>query len=156
MTSWLRQGVIPGYLVHHSWITFRREVRAWMESTANWAIPARAPDADPLDAYGDVLSADDVAELLRVSRQTVTGWLRAGFLIGHMDLGRWQIEKAAVRAVLREASNRPGSDAAAGGYSSLEGLARFTSEAAASSAAASSSAPPPGRSAATRTQSTAV
>ena len=128
VTSWLRQGAIPGYLVHHSWIAFRPEVRAWMESTANWPIPARAPDPDPLDAYGDVLDVGDVSELLRVSRQCVTGWLRAGFLGGQIDRGRWQVEKTAVQALLLECTNRPGGEAAVSGYSSVGAMPRLKSE----------------------------
>jgi hypothetical protein len=85
VSLWFRQGVIPGYLIHHSWFAFRPEVRAWVESTANWFVQARAPDPDPLDAYGDVLSVADAAELFRMSPQAAAGWLRDGVFRGRKD-----------------------------------------------------------------------
>ncbi len=107
VSLWLRQGKIPGYLIGHSWIAFRSEVREWLESTADGPVPPREPDPDPLDAYGDVLTVSEVAGLFRMSRQSITGWLRDGVLGGRFDGRRWSVEKGAIRELLREGSHRP-------------------------------------------------
>ncbi|UQB17906.1 helix-turn-helix domain-containing protein (plasmid) [Clavibacter nebraskensis] len=106
VSLWFRQGTIPGYLIGHSWIAFRSEVREWLESTANGPVPAHEPDPDPLDAYGDVLTVSEVAGLFRMSRQSITGWLRDGVLRGQFDGRHWSVDKAAIRDLLRESSNR--------------------------------------------------
>ncbi|CAQ03257.1 MAG: helix-turn-helix domain-containing protein [Clavibacter sp.] len=106
LSLWFRHGVIPGYLVGHSWFAFRAEVRVWMESTANGPVAPRPRDPDPLDAYGDILSVDEVAQLLRMSRQAITGWIRADLMPGVRDGRRWTVEKGALRELLRECSNQ--------------------------------------------------
>ncbi|MBF4625898.1 helix-turn-helix domain-containing protein [Clavibacter sp. VKM Ac-2872] len=104
---WFWQGRIPGYLIGHSWIAFRSEVREWLESTANGPVRTHEPDPDPLDAYGDVLTVSEVAGLFRMSRQGITGWLRHGVLRGRFDGRRWSVEKSAIRDLLREGSDQP-------------------------------------------------
>ncbi len=81
-------------------------MREWLESTTTGPVPAHEPDPDSLDAYGDVLTVSEVAGLFRMSRQGITGWLRDGVLRGRFD-GRWSVDKAAIRDLLREGSNRP-------------------------------------------------
>ncbi|AJW80744.1 DNA-binding protein [Clavibacter michiganensis subsp. insidiosus] len=103
----LWQGKIPGYLIRHSWIAFRSGVREWLASTADGPLPPHEPDRDPLDAFGDVLTVSEVAGLFRLSRQSITGWLRDGVLGGRFDGRPWLVEKGAILELLREGSNRP-------------------------------------------------
>ncbi|CAQ03054.1 MAG: helix-turn-helix domain-containing protein [Clavibacter sp.] len=106
VSLWFRRGVIPGYVIGHSWFAFRSEVREWVESTANGPASRRPRDPDPLDAYRDVLSVAEVAQLLRMSQQAITGWIRDGCMPGVRDGRRWTVKKSALRELLRDSRNR--------------------------------------------------
>lgn len=106
VSSWLAKGTIPGYQIASSWITFRSEVRAWLESTSTVPISAHDAYPDPLDAYGEHLSYQDLMVLFRKSRPAIFGWLNDGTIPALRPGGRWLIEKRAIRRLLTQTSNQ--------------------------------------------------
>lgn len=60
-----------------------------------------------LETYGDYLTTNEVAELLDVTRMTVSRWIKQGYLPGSYKegLGRqnaWRIPKATVIAYIKK------------------------------------------------------
>jgi len=106
VSLWLTRGTIPAHRISHSWIAFRCDVRSWLEATAVPPARPRGRYPHPLDSYGDEISARELAELLRVSKQAVAGWLRDGLLPAERDERRWIIAKPAVAELLRLTSNQ--------------------------------------------------
>jgi excisionase family DNA binding protein len=109
VSLWLTRGTIPGHQIAHSWIVFRSEVRAWLESTSTVPVPEHEPYPDPLDDYGDWLNYQDLMVLLGKSRPAIFGWLNNGTIPAMRPGNRWRVEKATLRRLLEETSNqRPG------------------------------------------------
>lgn len=65
VSKWLKAGKIPSHQIGSTWITFRCEVAAWLESTANTPATGRRQDPHPLDSYGPLLTKNYLATLLR-------------------------------------------------------------------------------------------
>lgn len=106
VSSWLTKGTIPGYQIASSWVTFRSEVRQWLESTSTVPLPAHEPYPDPLDEYDEHLSYQDLMVLFRKSRPSIFGWLNDGTIPALRPGGRWLIEKRAIRRLLAQTSNQ--------------------------------------------------
>lgn len=102
----LKTGVIPGHLIGGSWVIFKAEVRAWIESTSNQT-PAAPPTAvDVLEKYADEMDYRDLTELLGKSKQTIYTWLHNGEIPGYHVGSRWTIHKSQLRQKLLETSNQ--------------------------------------------------
>lgn len=102
----LTSGLIPGHLVVGSWIIFKDEVRAWLESTSNQAPPGPPAAVDVLAAYPDELSYQDLMVLFGKAKQTIYIWLRSGEIPAYNAGNRWIIHKTQLRQLLRETSNQ--------------------------------------------------
>lgn len=106
VSLWLNKGTIPGHQIAYSWITFRSDVRTWLESTSTVPFPEHEPYPDPLDEYGDHLTYQDLMVLFRKSRPAIFGWLRDGTIPAMRPGQRWLIEKNAIRRLLEQTSNQ--------------------------------------------------
>lgn len=106
VSLWLNKGTIPGHQIAYSWITFKSDVRNWLESTSTVPFPEHEPYPDPLDDYGDHLTYQDLMVLFRKSRPAIFGWLRDGTIPAMRPGQRWLIEKSAIRRLLEQTSNQ--------------------------------------------------
>lgn len=106
VSLWLSKGTIPGHQIAYSWITFKSDVRAWLESTSTVPFPEHEPYPDPLDDYGDHLTYQDLMVLFRKSRPAIFGWLRDGTIPAMRPGQKWLIEKSAIRRLLEQTSNQ--------------------------------------------------
>jgi excisionase family DNA binding protein len=107
----LKTGVIPGHLVVGSWVIFKAEVRAWLESTSN-QIPAGPPaPVDVLAGYADEMSYRDLMVLFGKSKQTIYTWLHDGEIPAFHVGTRWIIRKSQLRQKLIETSNQKAGEA---------------------------------------------
>jgi len=106
VSAWLRDGKIPGHRIGSSWIVFRNEVRAWLESTSTVPVPEHEPYEHPLDKYGLFLEYKDLMVLFNKARPTIFGWLKDGTVPAMNPGGRYLIEKNALRRLLEETSNK--------------------------------------------------
>ncbi|MGC5225134.1 helix-turn-helix domain-containing protein [Micromonospora sp. DT81.3] len=107
----LRDGMIPGHRLSDSWIIFKSEIRAWLDSTSNQPPHAATDPVDVLTGYGDELSYRDLMQLLGKTKQTVYIWLQQGVIPASNVGGRWIIFKAQLRRRLEESSNQTTSPA---------------------------------------------
>jgi excisionase family DNA binding protein len=103
----LKSGMIPGHLVVGSWVVFKAEVRAWLESTSNQIPPAPPEPVDVLAGYADEMSYRDLMELFGKSKQTIYTWLHDGEIPAFHVGTRWIIRKSQLRQKLEETSNQP-------------------------------------------------
>lgn len=102
----LKGGIIPGHLIAGSWVVFKAEVRAWLESTSN-QIPAGPPaEVDILAGYSDELGYRDLMVLFGKSKQTIYTWLHAGEIPAFHVGNRWIIRKSQLRQKLDATSNQ--------------------------------------------------
>ena len=102
----LKSGVIPGHLIVGSWVIFKAEVRAWLDSTSN-QVPAGPPAVvDVLAGYADEMSYRDLMVLMGKTKQTIYTWLHNGEIPAFHAGNRWIIRKSQLRQKLRETSNQ--------------------------------------------------
>ena len=102
----LKTGAIPGHLIVGSWIIFKAEIRAWIESTSNQA-PLRPPaPVDVLAGYDDEMSYRDLMVLFGKTKQTVYTWLHNGEIPAFHVGTRWIIRKSQLRQKLHDTSNQ--------------------------------------------------
>lgn len=102
----LQSGIIPAHQVVGSWIIFKAEVRAWLDSTSNQA-PAGPPAVvDVLAAYGDEMSYRDLMVLFDKTKPTIYRWLQTGEIPAYHVGIRWIIHKTQLRQRLHETSNQ--------------------------------------------------
>jgi excisionase family DNA binding protein len=104
----LKNGTIPAHQISGSWIIFKAEVRAWLDSTSNQAASNVPAEVDVLDSYPDELSYRDLMVLFGKTKQTIYAWLHNGDIVGSDIGGRWVVLKAQLRQQLRLSSNQPG------------------------------------------------
>lgn len=102
----LTGGVIPAHFVVGSWIIFKDDVRAWLESTSNQASQTPAAPVDVLAGYPDELSYQDLMVLFGKTKQTIYLWLRSGEIPAYNAGKRWVIHKSQLRQLLHETSNQ--------------------------------------------------
>ncbi|ANP74860.1 DNA-binding protein (plasmid) [Cryobacterium arcticum] len=102
----LKSGVIPGHLIVGSWIIFKAEVRAWLESTSNQAPPGPPEPVDVLADYAEEMSYRDLMELFGKTKQTIYTWLHSGEIPAFHAGNRWIIHKPQLRRKLAETSNQ--------------------------------------------------
>ena len=102
----LKSGLIPGHLIVGSWIIFKAEVRAWLESTSNQIPPGPPEPVDVLERYADEMSYSDLMELFGKSKATVYGWLHDGEIPAFHVGTRWIIRKSQLRQKLANTSNQ--------------------------------------------------
>jgi excisionase family DNA binding protein len=104
----LKNGVIPGHLIVGSWIIFKAEVRAWLESTSN-QLPAGPPTpVDVLADYADEMTYGDLVTLFGKTRKTIYSWLNDGAIPAYHVGNRWIIRKSQLRQKLLDTSNQRG------------------------------------------------
>ena len=102
----LKSGVIPGHLIVGSWVVFKAEVRAWLDSNSN-QVPAGPPaDVDVLAGYADELSYRDLMVIMGKTKRTIYSWLNDGEIPGFHVGNRWIIHKTQLREKLRQTSNQ--------------------------------------------------
>lgn len=106
----LKSGVIPGHLIVGSWIIFKAEVRAWLESTSNQAPPGPPELVDVLADYAEEMSYRDLMELFGKTKQTIYTWLHSGEIPAFHASNRWIIHKPQLRQKLAETSNQKTQD----------------------------------------------
>ena len=104
--SRLRAGSVPAHYIAGSWIVFKREFRAWLESTSNQITVETVEEVDVLAGYPDELTYRDLMDLFRKSKETVYRWLNSGEIPAYHVTGRWIIRKSQLRRKLHETSNR--------------------------------------------------
>ena len=102
----LKSGVIPGHLIVGSWVIFKAEVRAWLDSNSNQA-PARPPaEVDVLAGYADELGYRDLIVIMGKTKRTIYSWLNDGEIPAFHVGNRWIIHKTQLREKLRQTSNQ--------------------------------------------------
>jgi excisionase family DNA binding protein len=102
----LKTGVIPGHFIVGSWIIFKAELRAWLDSTSN-QIPAGPPaTVDVLASYADEMTYSDLMNLFGKSKRTVYSWLNDGAIPAYHVGNRWIIRKSQLRQKLLDTSNQ--------------------------------------------------
>jgi hypothetical protein len=104
----LKNGTIPAHQISGSWIIFKVELRAWLDSTSNQAASNVPAAVDVLEEYPDELSYRDLMVLFGKTKQTIYAWLHSGEVAGFHISGRWVIHKAQLRDQLRRSSNQKG------------------------------------------------
>ncbi|MEC5152618.1 helix-turn-helix domain-containing protein [Cryobacterium sp. GrIS_2_6] len=102
----LKSGVIPGHLIVGSWVLFKVEIRAWLESTSNQPSSEPPPPVDVLAGYDDEMSYRDLMLLMGKTKQTIYTWLHNGEIPAFHVANRWIIRKSQLRQKLRETSNQ--------------------------------------------------
>ena len=102
----LKNGIIPAHQISGSWIIFKPELRAWLDSTSNQAVSAVPAPVDVLESYPDELSYRDLMVLFGKSKQTIYAWLNEGEIAGFHTSGRWVIHKGPLREKLQTSSNQ--------------------------------------------------
>lgn len=106
----LQSGIIPAHQVVGSWIIFKAEIRAWLDSTSNQDPPSEPAEVDVLATYGDELSYRDLMNLFNKTKPTIYRWLQTGEIPAYHVGIRWIIHKTQLRQRLRETSNQRGHD----------------------------------------------
>lgn len=102
----LKSGVIPAHQIAGSWIIFKNEIRAWLESNSNQAPQGPPAEVDVLAGYGDELSYRDLMTLFNKTKPTIYRWLQTSEIPGfHIGI-RWIIHKSQLRRRLQETSNQ--------------------------------------------------
>lgn len=105
VNTWAKTDRMPAYQVGRSWIVFRAEIQAWLESTSTDPHRDRSPVGDPLASLPPLLSPAETAALLWVSAPTLNKMLDSGEL-PYFNLGaRKRIETAALRSFLEGVRN---------------------------------------------------
>lgn len=102
----LKNGVIPGHLIVGSWVIFKAEIRAWLESTSNQAPTEPPTPVDVLAGYDDEMSYRDLMLLMGKTKQTIYTWLHNGEIPAFHVANRWIIRKSQLRQKLRDTSNQ--------------------------------------------------
>jgi excisionase family DNA binding protein len=102
----LKTGVVPGHLIVGSWVIFKAEVRAWLESTSNQIPPGPPAAVDVLARYGDEMGYRDLMELFGKTKQTIYSWLHDGEIPAFHAGNRWIIRKSQLRQKLDDTSNQ--------------------------------------------------
>jgi hypothetical protein len=102
------RATIPAHQISGSWIIFKVELRAWLDSTSNQAASNVPAAVDVLEEYPDELSYRDLMVLFGKTKQTIYAWLHSGEVAGFHISGRWVIHKAQLRDQLRRSSNQKG------------------------------------------------
>ena len=103
----LKNGTIPAHQISGSWIIFKAEVRAWLDSTSNQAATSEPAAVDVLEPYPDELSYQDLMVLFGKTKQTIYAWLHNGEIVGSNIGGRWVVLKAQLQQQLRLSSQQP-------------------------------------------------
>jgi hypothetical protein len=106
----LHSGIIPAHQVVGSWIVFKVEVRAWLDSTSNQVPVGPAVVVDVLAAYGDELNYRDLMVLFDKTKPTIYRWLQTGEIPAYHVENRWIVHKTQLRQRLQETSNQRGDD----------------------------------------------
>lgn len=104
--SRLKAGIIPGHLIVGSWVVFKAEVRAWLDSTSNQAPPGPPATVDVLASYGDELNYRDLMVIMGKTKRTIYSWLNSGAIPAFHAGNRWIIHKPQLQQKLRETSNQ--------------------------------------------------
>jgi len=102
----LKNGTIPAHQISGSWIIFKPEVRAWLDSTSNQAASSIPAPVDVLEPYPDELSYRDLMVLFGKTKQTIYAWLHSGEIAGFHVGNRWVIHKEQLRQQLERSSNQ--------------------------------------------------
>lgn len=102
----LRSGLIPAHFIVGSWIIFKAEVRAWLESTSNQRPPAPPEPVDVLAGYSDEMDYRDLITLLGRRKQTIYNWLNDGVIPAYHVDSRWIVHKSQLRQKLHDTSNQ--------------------------------------------------
>ena len=102
----LHSGIIPAHQVVGSWIIFKAEIRAWLDSTSNQTPVAPPAAVDVLAAYGDEMSYRDLMVLFDKTKPTIYRWLQTGEIPAYHVGIRWVIHKTQLRQRLHETSNQ--------------------------------------------------
>jgi excisionase family DNA binding protein len=103
----LKNGTIPAHQISGSWIIFKAEVRAWLDSTSNQAATPEPAPVDVLESYPDELSYRDLMVLFGKTKQTIYAWLHNGEIVGSNIGGSWVVLKAQLQQQLRLSTNQP-------------------------------------------------
>lgn len=102
----LKTGAIPGHLVVGSWVIFKAEIRAWLDTTSNQRPTTPAVPVDVLAGYEEEMSYRDMMVLFGKSKQTIYSWLHNGDIPAFHVGTRWIIRKDHLRQTLIETSNQ--------------------------------------------------
>jgi len=102
----LRAGDIPGYFIVGSWIVFKEEVRAWLDSKSNQVAPGPAAPVDVLIRYGNELTYRDLMKLFGKSKPTIYAWLNNGHIPAFHLGTSWVIHKPQLRQMLNATKNQ--------------------------------------------------
>jgi excisionase family DNA binding protein len=102
----LKKGTIPAHQISGSWIIFKAELRAWLDSTSNQATSTVPATVDVLESYPEELSYRDLMALFSKTKQTIYAWLHSGEIAGFHIGNRWVIHKEQLRQLLQRSSNQ--------------------------------------------------
>jgi hypothetical protein len=106
----LKNGVIPGHLIVGSWVIFKAELRAWLESTSNQTPRVPPAPVDVLADYPDEMSYRDLMTLMGKTKRTIYTWLNTGEIPAFHAGNRWIIHKTQLRKKLAQTSNQSRSE----------------------------------------------
>jgi excisionase family DNA binding protein len=103
----LKNGTIPAHQISGSWIIFKAEVRAWLDSTSNQALSSVPAKVDVLESYPDEMSYRDLMVLFGKTKQTIYAWLHNGDIPGSNIGGSWVVLKVQLERQLLLSGNQP-------------------------------------------------
>lgn len=102
----LKAGTIPAHRVGSSWIIFKLELRAFIESRNSQADQNASVTVDVLANFRNEMTYKDVMACLGKTKQTIYTWLREGTVPAYLIGDHWVIHTHQVRSMLQRTSNQ--------------------------------------------------
>lgn len=102
----LKAGTIPGHRIGSSWIIFKLELRALVESRNNQGDQNLSAAVDVLADFENEMTYKDLMACLGKTKQTIYTWLREGTIPAYLIGDHWVIHTHQVRSMLQRTSNQ--------------------------------------------------
>lgn len=99
-------GTIPGHRIGGSWIIFKAELLASVESRSEQVDRSASAPIDVLAGYGNEMTYKDLIVCLGKTKQTIYTWLREGTIPAYLIGDQWVIHTHQVRRMLEQTSNQ--------------------------------------------------